>query len=104
MIANILSGVTANTTSPAKGTDHLDANRAYQAVVTGVGALTAVVKVQGSLDGTFWKDLITFNLNGNNAVGDAQALAGFWPLVRGDVSGLSGTNAAVTLTMAGKKQ
>lgn len=83
------SSVTLNTT-----------DRVYQAVgATTNGAGSATVKVQGSVDnGTTWVDLGTITLTlSTTASADGFASAAPWKMVRGNVTGISGTGANVSL-------
>lgn len=67
---------------------------------TSAGAGAASVKVQVSNDGTNFIDLVTLSLVlGTSVVSDGFYSATPWRYVRGNVSSISGTNAAVTLTV-----
>ena len=73
--------------------------RTYQATITGTGALTATVAIQVSNDGTNWITQSTITLSGTGYDTDGAALEAPWPYVRGNVTAITGTAAAVTLTV-----
>ena len=96
----LLNAVTATGAGTANG-GPCGAN-SFQAVVNGTGAVTATVAVEVSNDGTNWMSLGTINLSGTTTANDVFAV-GFGCLYnfsRGNVTAISGTGAAVTLTMA----
>lgn len=74
--------------------------RAFQATVVGTGAVSATVKVQVSNDGSSWLDQATITLSGTTSASDGYAGEAPWKCVRGNVTAISGTGAAVTLDMA----
>ncbi len=76
-----------------------DANRAYQATETGTGTISATVLVQASNDGVGWITLGTITLSGTAVASDGFAALAPWMEVRGDVTAISGTGAAITLTV-----
>ncbi len=80
-------------------TSHGSNQKTFQAKVVGTGAVSATVLVQGSNDGTYWEDLNTFTLSGTTSDHDGWAHEAPWGAYRGNVSAISGTGAAVTLTM-----
>lgn len=64
------------------------------------GAGAATVKIQVSNDGANWLDLATLSLTlGTTATTDGVAMEATWQYVRGNCSAISGTGAAVTLTI-----
>lgn len=74
----------------------------YQAIVAGTGAVTATVVVEVSNDGTNFLTLGTITLSGTTSANDGFAV-GFgckWAYVRGNVTAITGTGAAVTLNSA----
>lgn len=79
------------------------AKRTFQATVTGTGALTATVKIQVSNDGTNYIDLATISLSGTTSATDGFSSDAPWRFVRGNVTALTGTSAAVT-AFAGVEQ
>jgi hypothetical protein len=94
----LLSAVT--TTGAGAAADDVDkALRTYQAYgQTTAGSGAATIKVQGSNDNTNWVDLGTITLTlTTTTVSDGFASNAPWKYVRGNVTALSGTGAAVTL-------
>jgi len=71
-----------------------------QAIVAGTGAVSATVLVQVSCDDTNWLDLLTITLSGTTSAADGDSAEAPWPYIRGNVSAISGTGAAVTLYLA----
>lgn len=71
-------------------------NRAFQATVAGTGAVSATVLIQVSNDATNWITLATITLSGTNSATDGVAMSAAWGFVRGNVTAISGTGAAVT--------
>jgi hypothetical protein len=92
--AVIVTGVGSNFT-PVIG-----ANRAFQAIVSGTGAVTATVNVEVSLDGVNFLIQSTIILSGTTSATDGFASFAQWQYVRGNVTAISGTGAAVTLYMS----
>lgn len=70
-----------------------------QAVVTGTGTVSSTVVIQVSNNGTNWLDLGTLTLSGTTAATQGLALNAHWVYIRGNITALSGTSAAVTVTM-----
>ena len=67
-------------------------------VSTSTGAAT--IKIQVSNDNTNWIDLGTITLTlGTSVTSDGLAAFAKWALVRANVTAISGTNAAVTVTL-----
>lgn len=73
----------------------------FQASITGTGAVTATVVVEVSNDGSNYLTLGTITLSGTDSDSDGFASSAAWTFVRGNVTAISGTSAAVTLTMGG---
>lgn len=100
-LGTLLSGVlvtgagTANTGNPAQS-----GTKTFHAFVLGTGAVTATVKVQVSNNGTYWEDLGIITLTGTTSASDGFASSAGWAYYRGNVTAISGTGAAVTLTCA----
>lgn len=68
------------------------------ATTAGTGAAT--IKVEGSMNGTAWDTLGTITLTlGTTAVSDGFGSFDRYALVRGNLTAISGTGAAVTLVM-----
>ncbi len=70
----------------------------FQGVVTGTGSVTATVLVEVSNDKTNWLTLGTITLSGTTTASDGFAADAPWAWVRGNVTALTGTGAAVALT------
>lgn len=105
-IQKLLDAVLVTGAGSAKSLSHPTAQglggskMAFQATVVGTGAVTATVKVQVSLNGTHWLDLATITLSGTTSASDGVVAEGPWSQIRGNVTAVSGTSAAVTLLMA----
>jgi hypothetical protein len=84
-----------------KGTSKLT----FQGIVTGTGSVSATVLVQVTLDETetYWETLGTITLSGSGSAHDGFAADAPWLKVRGNVSAISGTGAAVTLIQGVQK-
>lgn len=74
--------------------------RNFMAKVEGTGAVSATVLVEVSNNGVDFFDLATFSLSGTTSDADGYVSDEIWQYVRGRVTAISGTGAAVTLTMA----
>lgn len=76
----------------------------FQASVVGTGSVSATVDIEVSNDGVYWKALGTITLNtGTTSVTDfliPPAPVGPYAQIRGNCTAISGTGAALTLTMA----
>jgi len=69
--------------------------------ITGSGAGTAAVNIEVSNDNNTWLLLGTISLILGPAIAaDGFASAASWLFARGNVTGITGTSAQVTLTMA----
>lgn len=95
----------AAASAPATGANfNLEAHearsdRTYQASVAGTGAVTATVIVEGSNDGVNFLTLATITLSGTTSASDGFSSTANWPCVRARLTAISGTGAAVTVTM-----
>jgi hypothetical protein len=98
-IARLLAAVTATGAGSAFAVPAGTAKRTFQATVAGTGAVTATVLVEITNDGTNWLTLGTITLSGTTSDSDGFAADAPWAQVRGNVSAVSGTGAAVTLIM-----
>lgn len=100
--ATLLSGVI--TTGAGSAIQLSGTIRSYHASgATSAGAGAATIKVQGSMDNTTWVDLGTITLTlATTASADGFASFAAWRYVRGNVTAISGTDAAVSL-FAGHK-
>lgn len=97
----LLNAVTTTGTGAVNylGRNPGNANRTYQATVSGTGAVSATVLVLASDDGVGWVTLGTITLSGTGTASDGFAALAPWMEVEGDVTAISGTGAAVTLTV-----
>ena len=93
----LLSGATA--TGAGSTVEPETAARAFQASgLTSSGAGSATVLVQVSADGTNWMTLATITLTLTTSTSsDGLHSTTLWKYVRGNISAISGTGAAVTL-------
>lgn len=76
--------------------------RTFQATVAGTGAVTATVRIQVSNDKTTWIDSTTsphIALSGTTTATDGFRMDAKWAYVRAFLDAISGTGAAVTVTM-----
>ena len=96
-VTTLLNAVTA--TGAGASVQSRSKNRTFQATVAGTGAVSATVKVQVSNDNVNWIDLGTITLSGTTSATDGFASNAPWAYVRGNVTAISGTGAAVTLAM-----
>lgn len=73
--------------------------QAYGAVSASTGAATIVI--EGSIDDSNWETVDTLSLTlGTSVTSDFGTDSASWKHVRARVSAISGTNAAVTVTMS----
>lgn len=74
------------------------ASMSAQGVVAGTGAVSATVVIEGSNNGIDWITIATLNLTGTGRGSDGGAIQmPPWSFVRGRVTAISGTSAAVTV-------
>lgn len=96
----LLNGVT--TTATGTGFDLsgvTNDERNFVVYLAGTGAVTATVILEVSNNNTHWGDLATFTLSGTGSDTEVYVSDEAWQYVRGRVSAISGTGAAVTMTM-----
>jgi len=98
-LISILTAATATIVSAAVPLN--SGNKTFQATVVGSGAVTATVVVEVSNDGIGWiaDSVSTLSLSGTNV-----ASAGFtndqpWVFARARVTAISGTGAAITVSI-----
>ena len=104
-----LSGSTAPTSAATSVTTVSDATavqlragvKSWQARVVGTGAVTATVEIQFSNDGTNWMSHAdyTLTLSGTTSDVDAFTEEDAYAYHRASVTAISGTGAAVTVTV-----
>lgn len=92
-------GVTANTVGTKIYKDSPFAT--FQATVSGSGAVTATVLIDGSNDGVYWcsTPLATISLSGTPSSSDGFTTQAPWKYVRANVTAISGTSAVVQVYM-----
>lgn len=93
----------ATTVAAGSGVPSVRAAKTYQGTgTTTAGAGAATIQVQGSNDGVVWDatpiSTITLTL-GTTATGDGFTSIDGYAFVRGNVTAISGTGAAVSLIM-----
>lgn len=71
----------------------------FHAIVAGTGAVSATVLIQVSNDNTNWLEMGVITLSGTTTASDGFAVDAPWVYVRAELSAISGTGAAVTVTM-----
>lgn len=92
--------------SPRNGVGHPYTNQGavlFHSSITGTGAVSATVDIYGSIDGTTatGEKLQTHYLTGTTNDIVADSIAAPWPYFYADVAAISGTDAAVTVSMVG---
>lgn len=75
--------------------------RTFSAKVVGTGAVTAtiIVYVSNTGDDDDWTTAATFTLSGTTSDSDGFAMNAKWAYTKANVSAITGTSAAVTVTM-----
>jgi hypothetical protein len=73
--------------------------RNFVAYVAGTGAVSATVLVEVSNNNLHWITLGTITLSGTTEAADGFVSDESWPWVRAQLTAVSGTDAAVTVTM-----
>lgn len=97
MTTTLLDGVLV--TGAGTGKPMRAGPKTAQAKVVGTGAVSATVKLQvANIDGQ-WEDLSTLTLSGTTAASAGASWVVPWAFVRGNVTAISGTGAAVTLVI-----
>lgn len=99
----LLNAVTTTTTGTAVDTSQSEQQeeRNFHAWVAGTGAVSAtvLVEVSSTNNAPAWITLGTITLSGTTVVADGFVSDEAWQYVRGKVTAISGTGAAVTLVM-----
>jgi hypothetical protein len=93
--AVLLEGATA--TGPGTATDGSSpgGSKTFQAVLTGTGALTATVLIQGSNDNSHWTTVATISLDGSDDVSDSAETTKSFVYWRANIGAIAGTSASV---------
>lgn len=97
----LLNAKTAAATSDAIESYEHSEDYTCQATVTGTGAVTATVIVEGSNEsatGNFLT-IATITLSGTTTASDGFVATSSWQFTRARLTAISGTGAAVTVTM-----
>lgn len=81
------------------GDEHIKPEQTYQATVAGSGAVSATVLIQFSNDQVGWITGATITLSGTTSASDGFSANASWKYKRANLTAISGTNAAVTVTM-----
>lgn len=100
----IMDAVTSASTGQVFNLDDLNAsNILIQATVVGTGAVTANVIIEFSLDGIGWlsDSTSTLSLSGTSVATSSFNSIGNWSLIRARCTAISGTGAALTVTLGG---
>jgi hypothetical protein len=95
----LLNGVTTTTTGSTFDLGSNSGDRTFIAYVAGTGAVSATVLIEVSNNGTHFGTLATFSLSGTTSAGEPLVTDDAWQYVRARVTAISGTGAAVTVTM-----
>jgi hypothetical protein len=97
---SLLSGVTTVSTSSTADMASFDGDeRNFVAHISGTGAVSATVLVEVSNNNVHFFTLATIELSGTTSATDGFVSDESWQFIRGRVTAISGTGAAVTLTM-----
>lgn len=73
----------------------------FQATISGTGAVSATVIINASMQGNIWTPIGTLSLTGTTTDSKTAAMTAPWPLVRTDITAISGTGATVNAYVAG---
>lgn len=98
----LLAGAVSTGVGPGYATAQIgpiSANQTYQATVVGTGSVTATVNIEVSDDNVGWLVLSTLALSGTTSASDGFTSIAPWQFARANVTAISGTGAAVTVTM-----
>ncbi len=78
----------------------LGSKRSYQGTVTGTGAVTATIIVEGSNDGITYHTIMTFTLSDTTIASAAAQADSNWFWTRARVTAITGTGAVAQVTCA----
>lgn len=98
-VAYVLSGKTS--TGDSDVFTILPGQRTFSAKVVGTGAVTAtvIIKVSNTGDDDDWATAATITLSGTTSDSDGFAMNAKWAYTKANVSAISGTGAAVIVTL-----
>ena len=91
--------LSTNTTATGSSQRISQANRTFQATVTGTGTVSATVVIEGSNDNSNFLEIGTIVLSGTASDSDGFASNAPWAYVRARCSAISGTGAQVVAIM-----
>jgi hypothetical protein len=74
-------------------------SRAFQATVTGTGAVAAGITITVSNDNVGFVPFCTFSLSGSSSASDAQESYAPWTYIKVSLDSISGTGANAVVTM-----
>jgi len=98
----LLNGVKTTVTGNAFNFDKNIPNRILQTNLTGASAVSAVVRIDGSLDGTLWANIGTMSVASTPVASQVAYLAitSPWSAMRAVVSGITSTAGATSVNSA----
>lgn len=94
----ILNAITVTPTT-GDAVENSTGTKSFHGKVTGTGAVTATIVVEGSNENSTWVTIGTITLSGTTSATDGFAHLSAWRYVRGRISALTGTGATATLVM-----
>lgn len=97
-VETLLSGVTVTGAGAVVALPRGSFPRVISAKVVGTGAVSATVEIWGRAGTGGDNLLMTFTLSGTTSDNDGAVLEAPWPEIWADVTAISGTGAAVTVT------
>lgn len=93
--------IAGRTTTGAGDAAEIDAgSKTIQGVVTGTGAVSATIEIQGSVSGTNWDVIGTLTISGTDSASDSFTSQDRYRFHRANVAAISGTGAAATVEVA----
>lgn len=98
MPQTLLDGATTVSAGPSISGAYV-AKFSAQAFVVGTGAVSATVIIEGTNNDVDWVTIATLNLTGTTRATDGGVAETLWSKIRGRVSAISGTGAAVTVSI-----
>ena len=95
----VLLNAATTTGAGSSGGPAPSGRKSFHAVLTGTGAVSAVMEVQGSNDNSNWGVLAVLSPSGTTTAAAQVELEASWLYYRGNVVSISGTGAAITVTV-----
>lgn len=99
-IARLVTGTTANVTGDAFTLPPNRPYRCFTSTIAGTGAVSATATVEGSIDGDNWTEIASMSLSGTDADAKHAEDIAVWPMIRGKVASITGTDATVSILAA----